>query len=396
MSKRTQLLNANIWKYYILRIFVKRLVWPILTIFLVLNRLSATEIGIIFAVGTILGLILEVPSGAIADRIGRKPSMAIASTGWALSMLIFWVGDSFTAFLLANTIYWAAGSLWSGTHEAFIYETLQELKRENEIKKIVGKALFISQVTTGILFVCIPIIAKFYLTLPFLLNTIVFIFTTILTLTLLEPRRTKSVLESEVGKDFLGFKTFFSNPFLLSTGLVFGFIGGINLILEDFRQVYLGAIHLDIVYFGLVYLALRIITGFFGMNVWRIEKAIGKRITFLLVPLSSLVAYIALMLINSLYGLLFIALDGIQEGLSRPMEQEYLNKAMKDSKRATMLSIYNLITNLVGAVAVFFAGIVIDYGGINKGFMFAAILFVVAVIPLVIWFMRRAEKAKIF
>lgn len=135
------MLNANIWKYYILRIFAKRLVWPILTIFLVRNELSATEIGIIFSVGTVIGLLLEVPSGAIADRIGRKTSMIIANVGWALSMFIFWQVDSFMGFLVANALYWVAGSLWTGTHDAFIYETLQELGREKEIKKISGRAL---------------------------------------------------------------------------------------------------------------------------------------------------------------------------------------------------------------------------------------------------------------
>jgi MFS family permease len=356
---------------------------------LVRSELSATEIGIIFSVGTVIGLLLEVPSGAIADRIGRKTSMIIANAGWALSMFIFWRVGSFMGFLIANALYWAAGSLWTGTHDAFIYETLQELGREKEIKKISGRALLISQVTTGILFVVVPVIAKFSLSLPFLLNTIVFAFSSLLTLTIIEPERSKSVAEEEIGKDFLGFKTFFTNRVLLATGLVFGFIGGINGILEDFRQVYLDFIHLDIAYFGFIYLGLRLLTGFLGVNVDRIEKALGRRTTFLLIPLSSLITYIGLYLINSFYGLIFIAMDGMQEGLSRPLEQEYLNKAISNSKRATLLSVFNLITNLVRAGAVFIGGITIDYGGINSGFLLAAILLIVFVSPLVVWFLRQ-------
>lgn len=395
MRKRRLLLNSNIWKYYVLRIFAKRLVWPILTLFLLRNQLSATEIGIVFSVGAIISLLLEVPSGAIADRIGRKRALAIAFFGWALSMFIFWQGNSFLSFLIANVLYMAAGSLWTGTNEAFIYETLQELGRENEIKKVSGKALFISQISTGILFVIVPFVAKFSLSLPFFINSLVFLFGLFIVLTFVEPVRSKSVFEEEVGRDFLGFRGFFLNRSLLIIGLVFGFIGGINGILENFRQVYLDFIHLDLVYFGFVYLGLRLLTGFFGANIEQIETKLGKQRTFLLLPIISFVAYIGLFLVNSLYGLIFVVLDGVQGGLSRPLEQEYLNKVINNN-RATMISIFNFIENIVLALAVFFGGVVIDKFGVNSVFLFSAVLLVVFVGPLTLWFVKQAKKTRYF
>src|SRR3989338_2203452 len=141
---RKQKLNANIWKYYLIRIMAKRIVWPILTFFLLRNELSPAQIGVIFATGSIVGLLLEVPSGALADKFGRRNALILANLGWALSMLIFAVGDSFTAYLIANAAYWAFGTLCSGTHEALIYETLHELGRKDDIKRITGRSLFIS------------------------------------------------------------------------------------------------------------------------------------------------------------------------------------------------------------------------------------------------------------
>jgi len=321
--------------------------------------------------------------------------MAIAFFGWSLSMFIFWRGDSFLAFLVANSVYWAAGSLWSGTSEAFAYETLQELGRESEIKKVSGRALFLSQVSTGILFVGVPILAKFSLTLPFLINALVLLFGFLLVLTLVEPTRSKSVMEEEVGKDFFGFKAFFSNYSLLIIGLVFAFIGGINGVLEDFRQIYLNFIGLDIVYFGLVYLALRLLTGGFGMYAEKVENRIGRENTFLLLPLISLVTYVGLFLFNSFYGLLFVALDGAREGLSRPLEQEYLNRVIHHN-RATMLSIYNFIENIIRALAVFFGGVIIDKFGINSVFLFLIVLLVIFVGPLTLLFIKRLKETKYF
>lgn len=379
-----------------MRTMAKRLVWPILTLFLIRNNLTTIEIGIIFSTATVLGLILEIPSGAIADKIGRKNSLVIANLGWALSMFIFYIYSSFWGFFIANSIYWMAGSLFSGTHEAIIYETLKELKQEKILKKVVGKALFISQISTGVLFIVVPIIANYSMHLPFLINTIVFVVGAVLVATMREPKRTVDVSEKEIGskKDLFGIREFSSNHILLIVAITFSLLGGINGLLEDFRQAYLDFIHLDMAYFGFIYLALRLVTGVVGNNVENIEKKIGKVATFWLMPLVSLFTYIGLFMINSLWGLLFITLDGIGEGISRPLEQDYLNSAIKGSKRATFISLFNFMNNIVRAIVVFFGAIVMDHYGINSGFAFLAILTVVFVFPMG-YVMNKKIKAKL-
>lgn len=394
---RKKLLQANIWKYYVSRIFSKRIVWPILTIFLIRNSLTTTEIGIVFAVGTILGLILEVPSGAIADKIGRKNSLFIANVGWAASMFIFWISNNFWGFLIANGVYHITGSLHTGTNEAFIFETLKELKREKDLKMVMGKALFISQVTTGILFIAVPFIANFYLKLPFLINTIIFLANAGLILTMLEPKIAESVSKKEIGgkKDFFGFREFASDKVLFLIAITFALIGGINGLLADFRQAYLDFIKIDLSYFGFIYLSLRLLIGFAGNNVYKIEKRIGRVATFWLMPTISLLTYVGLSLMNSLYGLIFITLDGIQEGLSRPIEQDYLNNAIKGSKRATFLSIFNLMSDLIRAVVVYFGAIIMDHHGINSGFIFLSILTIVFVFPCGVMMNKKIKAAAV-
>lgn len=388
-TKRRRQLERNITVYYILRILAKRLVWPILTIFLVRNKLSPAEIGTVYAAATIVGLILEVPSGAIADRIGRRSAMALNFLGGAVSMFLFTIGDSFGVFLAAQILYQAAGSLMTGTHEAFLYETLHELDRTKELKRITGRALFYSQVSTGILFVAIPIIATYALRLPFALNVIVFLAASALAWTLTEPKRATSVASTETGRDFLGFRAFLTNRSLLTIGLAFAAMNGINGILEDFRQVYLDVVGVDLAFFGFVYLALRVLTGVVGTQVDRIERIVGRSTTLLLVPVISLTAYLALSFISAWYGVFFLVLDGVQDGLTRPLEQEALHAHVDGAQRATMLSIFNLLGGLFRAGAVFLGGIVIDVWGIHAGFVFASTLVLVIAVPL---FLRIAQQ----
>jgi len=95
-SARAKALEANIPKYYVLRTFFKRLVWPILTIFLLRHELSLAQLGTIFSVGTVIGLIFEVPSGAISDWVGRRNALVLTMLLQTVSMLLFATGDSFT------------------------------------------------------------------------------------------------------------------------------------------------------------------------------------------------------------------------------------------------------------------------------------------------------------
>lgn len=389
---RSQRLESNIWKYYCLRVFAKRLVFPILTIFLVRNQLSASEIGTVFAVGTLIGLFFEVPSGTIADRIGRKASLTISFLIQAVSMLTLGLSTEFWGFLVGNALYFIGGSLLTGTHEAFVYETLHELDREKDLKKIVGKALFVSQIVTGILFIGIPVIATYSLSLPFFMNAVVFLGVSILAMTFVEPNQARSVAKQESLPSTSAFKDFLANPTLLSFSLALGALSGANGVLEDFRQIYLNFIHFDLAFFGLVYLALRLLTGFVGTRADWLEGKIGKTATLFVLPSISLVTYAGLSLFNTWFGLIFIALDGIMNGLLRPIEQEYLQKMVLGDKRVTMLSVDNLIKGLFRAGSVFLAGIIVQRFGVQAGFIFSCSIVLLVAVPLLIRFVSLNRR----
>ncbi len=383
-----------------MRIFAKRLVFPILTIFLVRNSLSPSEIGIVFAVGTLVGLLLEVPSGTIADRIGRKASLFISFIIQAISMATLGFSTEFWGLLIGNALYYIGTSLLTGTHEAFIYETLHELNQEKNLKKVVGKALFISQIVTGILFVGVPILARYSLSLPFFINAIVFLGVSALIASFIEPKQAKSVAKQEAIPNVSALRSFLSNRTLLSFSLTLGALSGANMILEDFRQMYLDFIHLDLAFFGLVYLALRFLTGFAGTKTEWLEKKIGKTATLFTLPGISLATYIGLSLFDTWFGLLFVALDGIMNGLLRPIEQEYLQEMVHGEKRVTMLSIDNLIEGLFRSGASLLGGFVIQKFGIQSGFILSFGIVLLLALPLLTRFisanedqLRRANKS---
>ena len=70
---RKQKLEQNIWKFYLYRVFCSMtLIAPIYVLFLMENGLSMAQIMILQSIYTALFMLLVVPSGIVADYIGRK------------------------------------------------------------------------------------------------------------------------------------------------------------------------------------------------------------------------------------------------------------------------------------------------------------------------------------
>jgi MFS family permease len=115
------------------------LIYPFYTLLFADRGLSAAQITSLLMVWSATTFLLEVPSGAIADKFSRKHVMI-------LSLLIRLVG--FSSWLLfqnywgffAGFVLWGINSaLASGTQEALVYDELARLKHEEKYAKVMGR-----------------------------------------------------------------------------------------------------------------------------------------------------------------------------------------------------------------------------------------------------------------
>ena len=97
--------------------------------------LNYTHIMILQAVFLLSAFIFEIPTGVIADRFGRKPSLILATVAVIIGIIIYVSYPSFWIFAIAEVFWGLSLALFSGAGEAFLYDTLKQLKREKESKK---------------------------------------------------------------------------------------------------------------------------------------------------------------------------------------------------------------------------------------------------------------------
>lgn len=110
------------WRYLVLvalRWLPTGFLIPIFVLVPLARGLSLTEIGVVFAVQGFVVLALELPTGGLADALGRKPVLVLAGVVALASLAVLIVADSMALFALAMLLQGIYRALDSGPLDAW-------------------------------------------------------------------------------------------------------------------------------------------------------------------------------------------------------------------------------------------------------------------------------------
>lgn len=100
--------------------------------------LSFTTIGFLIGFRAICINILEVPTGAIADVLGRRRSMVLSFCAYIAAFIIFGLFSHLALLFLAMLMFSIGEAFRTGTHKALIFEWLAAEGRAGEKVKVYG------------------------------------------------------------------------------------------------------------------------------------------------------------------------------------------------------------------------------------------------------------------
>jgi len=95
-------------------------------------------IGGLIAAREIAGNISQIPSGALADALGRRRCMIASMAGYVISYLVLGLSSSSFLLVAGMVFYGTADAFRDGTHKALIYAWLRQQGREDERTKVYG------------------------------------------------------------------------------------------------------------------------------------------------------------------------------------------------------------------------------------------------------------------
>ena len=94
-------------------------------LFFLEQNISFLQIGTLISIREIAILIFEIPTGFIADSLGRKRSMVFAFSSYILSFIIFFFFPGFMIYIIAMVFYALGDAFRTGTHKAMILHYLK-------------------------------------------------------------------------------------------------------------------------------------------------------------------------------------------------------------------------------------------------------------------------------
>lgn len=108
------------------------------TLYLQAQGLSLMQTTTIWSLIITAMLVAEVPTGIVADHIGRKKSVIIAVTLQLLGEVLFYFASSYVAFMLIGMLAGIGFAFASGCIEALIYDTLPTKNRDIAMQRAMG------------------------------------------------------------------------------------------------------------------------------------------------------------------------------------------------------------------------------------------------------------------
>jgi MFS family permease len=131
-------LTATLYGYAFLDDFV--LLYPVYALLFSDTGLSTWQISSLFAVWSVTGVVLEVPSGAWADAVSRRLLLRLGPLLTAAGFALWVLTPSYWAFALGFVLWGARGALGSGALEALVYEELERHGAAVRYAHVMGRA----------------------------------------------------------------------------------------------------------------------------------------------------------------------------------------------------------------------------------------------------------------
>ncbi len=416
-------LNAN--RFIIFTVFFNaRAYYPVLAILFLDMGLSLDQFVFLNLIWAATIFLFEVPSGALADTIGRKRLLVAASVLMIIEMLCLLMApqNGGALLLLLCVINRVCSGLSeacaSGADEALAYDSLDHQHRTAAWDKLLAKAMrwrsigfVISMVLGGLLydprFINYLLPLSWQLTtetvhrLPVALVLCQAVVCLVFTLRMVEPIHTakSQTIKHAFGLTLSTARWVFNHPKIWAVILIGVAIDSIVRNFATINSSYYRLIDLPEWTYGFIGAALGVAGIFVPSIAKRLNETFSTLTNLLLVALASLVGLILIVPAWSIYGVIPVIFLMTVMGFLSFTVSRVLHQEADSSRRATVLSVKGLVFNLgYGLFSLGFSYLLANISqeapanALQKSLAWQVPYFVTIILILFIWARRTLNK----
>jgi MFS family permease len=372
---------------------------PVTVVLMQQRGLSLAEVGIVSTVQGLTVIALELPTGGLADALGRRPVLVVASLFDLLSIALFAVAQDLTTFALAWFVQGIYRALESGPLESWFVDASLSADREADIEgglsragRMLGVAIAAGSLGAGGLTLLPPIGSVDPLLLPVLASLALRLVDLIAIATLVTEDRPGAGLAA------LG-QSLRAVPGIVGTTLGLLRSGGALLALATVEllwgagmtgvELFAAPRMVDLLADARTGVATFAVAAALGWSVSGLGAGLTPRLIFLLGGRPALAG--AVLRIAQGAGVALIAVIAgpaglvagylgfyLVHGASNVVHYGMVHRLVGPEQRATMVSVNSLTSRVGGALSAVILGVVADRAGIPAAWIVCAVLLAAA------------------
>jgi MFS family permease len=391
--KMSRTYAGNIPKLYAIKIakwFM--LTMPIIVLFYQENGLSMLDVLTLKGIYSIAVVVLEIPSGYLADVWGRKKTLILGAILGCLGFAVYSFSYGFAGFLAAELILGIGSSFISGSDSAMLYDSLLKMNREKEYLKQESRVMSVGNFAEAIAGITGGSLALISLRTPFVIQSFIAFIAIPAAFLLLDPNQNSKKTKAGFNHILLIVKhSLWDNERLRWNIILSSVIGCATLTLAWFIQPYLKDLNMEVSTIGVIWTMLNLTVGFVALFAYKIEGYLGKIGTSIFIVIGISGGFILSGWFNSLIGVACIFFFYFVRGIATPVLKDYINRITESDMRATVLSVRNFIIRICFAIIGPFLGWYTDHYSISSALILAGIVFLILG-GISVLYIRKVEK----
>ncbi len=329
--------------------------WFVGAVWLYFYRIFITDqqVGILDGMAFAIGLLAEVPSGALADKFGRDKVVRLGQVLAGGGLLIQAAGSSFMPFFVGQAVMMIGVALVSGADEALFFEKLKFDKKSTAWRKLVTRGSQVALIGTLVATIVGGYLHTIDPRIPWALNGLAFIAAAWLIWSVKDerPRKARQKLLPELKEYLCDIKTGFAQfarpklwlyvPFIVTVQGLF-YTTGYGLL----RLVLLDRFHFDPFWGSVAIASSSLITVGILAYMHKNADTLSEKKVLLVIGLISASSLLLSLANIGLWGYVVILALYAGEHVLQPFMSEVLNNRAPEEQRATVLSVASFFKSL--------------------------------------------------
>lgn len=321
---------------------------------------------LVWSVTSIVQTLTEVPTGVFSDKIGRRKTLMLAA-GCIVFCFFLWAlaGQISSSWLLfVGAFFWGiSDSFLSGTQDALVYETMEELGQKDAFATLYAKINFWMQFGLALSALFAALITYF-----FSLQTLAWICVfpisgqLITAYFFVEPKRTS--IQKQLPSFFhflIAFRKLWRNKRLRLYAFFTVFNEAVGYAYTRIEAAYFQTLIKD--WLINIMRFIKQASGMIGFALVPYVKRFGSvRLFFTSITINELLKTIGVVLHNT-FSPIIMSLVNLCWGISMTSQKDILQREFSANQRATMQSIMEVVKGIFAAIVTYLFGYLADFSG---------------------------------